>query len=396
MWFSWVHVLAGLAITINALSALSVVMRLTRLQKPRAERQAVASVILPITGPVPDLETVVRLLGAQTLPPRRLIVAVESTADPAYRRAHEVMGEAPFPVEVAVAGEATRQAQKCRNQQQALTRIDATDEAIVLMDGDIRPQRWWLSALVSPVADGTADIVTGHRWQQVARHRLGAHLVTAIDRGVTLLPRTGSGLTSVVWGGSMALSPQGAGKMNLTGALDRTLSDDLSIAEQATASGLRVLTRGALLVPSPGGLGLAAAWRFGVRQYRIGHIYRPWLWRLALVAVTLRLTAWIVVLSLAASGDALAAIAAAALAGFAMLKQYLVGEVARRLDMPDPASVRFVQLLLGPLQVLVDLFHASVVLAAASTRRITWGHVVYEIAGPDSVAVKERLPFPAS
>ncbi len=396
MWFSWVHMLAGLAIAINALSAVSVIVRLARLQKPRAERRVVTSVILPITGTVPELETVVALLGAQTLPPRRLIVAVESSADPAYRRAHEVMRQAPFPLEVAVAGEATHQAQKCRNQQHALARIDDMDEAIVLMDGDIRPQRWWLSALVTPMADDTADIVTGHRWQQVAQNRLGAHLVTAIDRGVTLLPRTGSGLTSVVWGGSMALSPQGADHMNLIGTLDRTLSDDLSIAEQAAASDLRVLTRGALLVPSPAALGLAAAWRFGVRQYRIGHIYRPWLWRLALLAVNLRLAAWVVVLFLAATGDTFAIMAAFALAGFAVLKQYLVGEVARRLDMPDPAPVRRVQLLLGLAQVLVDLFHASVVIAAASTRRITWGHVVYEISGPYSIAVKERLPFPAS
>lgn len=396
MWFSWFHVLAGLAVAINALSALSVVMRLMRLQKPRAERPAVTTVILPITGTAPDLETVVKLLGAQTLPPRRLIIAVESTTDPAYRRAREVGRDAPFPVEVAVAGEATHQAQKCRNQQHALARIDASDEAIVLMDGDIRPQRWWLSALVSPVADGTADIVTGHRWQQVAGDRLGAHLVTAIDRGVTLLPRTGLRVTSVVWGGSMALSPAGASHMDLAGTLDRTLSDDLSIAEQAAASGLRVLTRGALLVPSPAALGLAAAWRFGVRQYRIGHIYRPWLWRLALLAVNLRLAAWVVVLALAIAGDTLAALAAVALAVLAVLKQYLVGEVARRLDMPDPAPVRRIQLLLGLAQVLVDLFHASIVIAAASTRRITWGHVVYDVGGPYDIAVKERLPFPAS
>lgn len=395
MSVSWVHVLAVFALAINLLSLASVVLRHLRLQRPRAMRQAAATVILPLTGPSHGLEALVGALNAQTLLPRRLIISVEGLEDPAYRRAHDVSPLACFPVEVVVAGEAVHQAQKCRNQQAALALVDDGDEAIVLMDADILPQTWWLSALLTPLADGHSDLVTGHRWQQVGRHRLGAHLVTAIDRGLTLLPRIGVSLTSVVWGGSVGISRVAAGKMDLTGSLDRTLSDDLSLAERATAAGLRLLTRGALLIASPGALNVSEAWRFSVRQYRIGHIYRPWLWRLALFTVNVRLAAWIVVLfHLVTVGTF--AWAAAALAALAVLKQHLVGEIARRLGMPDPPGVRIVQLLLGLLQPLVDLFHAGVIIAAAWTRRVTWGHVVYEISGPYSIVVKERLPFPAS
>jgi hypothetical protein len=391
----WVHVIAALALAINVLSVATVVLRLGRLQKPRAVRQAAATLILPITGAARGLDGLIGALNGQTFLPRRLIISVESPDDPAFRRAHDVSSLACFPVEVVIAGEALHQAQKCRNQQAALARIDNGDETIVLMDADILPQPWWLSALVTPLVDGHSDLVTGQRWQQVARHRLGAHLVTAIDRALMLLPRFGAAHMSGLWGGSIGISRSAAVSMDLSGSLDRTLSDDLSLAERAAAADLRVLTRGALLVASPGALDIPGAWRFAVRQYKIVHIYRPWLWRLALLTINLRLAGWFVVLYhvLAAGTFAWAAVG---LAGLAMLKQYLVGDIARRLGMPDPGSVRFVQILLGLFQPLVDVFHWGVIVSAAWTRHVAWGHVVYDVSGPYSVAVKERLPFPAS
>jgi len=392
-WLAFLLALAGLFC--NLLSVASAVVRLAKLQKPRVRRTLTTTVILPITGAAEGLETVIAALEGQTLPPRRLIVSVESRDDPAYARANQSAGLAHLPVTIVVAGESRGQAQKCHNQQAALALIDADDEAIVLMDGDIVPQDWWLSALVSPLADGRWDLVTGHRWQRLAGPKLGAHLAAAIDRGVTLLPRFDWNWTTVVWGGSLGISVAAAKRMDLGNSLDGTLSDDLSLADRAAASGLRILTRGSLLVPSPTALDLPSAWRFGVRQYRIGHIYRPWLWRLAVVAVNLRLAGWVAAIwQVAATGEYIWMLAG--LVGLAVLKQYLVGEIGRRLDMPDPTEVRAGQLLLGLVQPLVDLFHSSIVFAAARTHRVRWGHVLYEVAGPNAITVKERLPFPAS
>ncbi len=391
----WLYLLVIAGISINALSLLSVVERLMRLKQPNARRKASATLILPITGVSPGLEQLVANLAAQSLRPRRLLIAVESSEDPAHRRALDIAASAAIPLEVVVAGQATHQAQKCRNQQAALARIDGRDDAIVLLDSDIRPHPDWLSNLVSPLVGGHYDIVTGHRWQSIDEHRLGAHLVTAIDRGVTLLPRLGSASGATVWGGSVAMSPASAAMMDLAGCLENTLSDDLTIADRAASAGLRLLTRGGLLVDSPTALDLAGAWRFTVRQYRIGHIYRPWLWLMGVLAVNLRLVAWIVAISLFLTGSGLGW-AVASLAGLAVAKQYLVAEMARRLDMPDPPSVRAVQLALGLLQPLVDMFHAGALIAAISTRYVKWGHLTYEIEGPYAVKVRERQPFSVS
>jgi cellulose synthase/poly-beta-1,6-N-acetylglucosamine synthase-like glycosyltransferase len=369
--------------------------RLWRVRAPRSRRNATATVILPLTGRAETLEELVAALGAQTLRPRRLVVAVESKDDPAYARILGVMDRAGFPVEIVVAGAAATQAQKCRNQQAALALVDDADEAIVLMDGDIAPGAGWLSALVSPLVDGTADLVTGHRWQMVAVPRLGAHLVASIDRAVTLMPRPGWGIASVVWGGSLAISRAAAEKMNLRKSLDGTLSDDLTLAERASAAGLRILTRGALLVPSPNRQGLASAWHFARRQYQIGRIYRPWLWRLAAVIIITRLAAWTALFASLATTSA-PAWALVAMAMLAAQKQIAVGRLGASLGLADPPRVHLAQIALGLAQPVADVFHASVILAAAAARRVTWGHVVYRVHGPYDIRVEERRPFPAS
>ncbi len=379
-------------IVVSLLSILSVLYRLVTLRKPQSHREVSATAILPLTGPSPRLHELFAALGMQTLLPRRLVVSVESEADPAFARASSLVSSAKFPVEIVVAGEAIHQGQKCRNQQAALQRIDPADEAIVLLDGDIIPPDWWLSALVSPLADDFSDVVTGLRWQRPATARLGAHLVAAIDRAIAVLPRLDG--ARIVWGGSVGISVSAARRMDLSGCLERTLSDDLTLGARAAEAGLRILTRGALLVPSPGDAGLVSAWRFARRQYQIGRIYRPGLWLLALVSIALRLLAWGAALWMLL-GEPSFALPVLLLAGLGVLKQALIGEVGRRVGLPDPAGVRAVQLLLGLLQPAVDLFHISVVLSAAWTSRVDWGHVNYDVEGPDAIRIRKRRPFTA-
>ena len=73
----WLYLLVLVGISINALSLVSVVERLTRLRQPNVHRRAAATLILPITGASPGLDQLVARLAAQSLPPRRLLIAVE-------------------------------------------------------------------------------------------------------------------------------------------------------------------------------------------------------------------------------------------------------------------------------------------------------------------------------
>jgi cellulose synthase/poly-beta-1,6-N-acetylglucosamine synthase-like glycosyltransferase len=383
-----VELLVALGVAINIASLAAGVRHLLRLKRPSSQQQGGVSLVLPLTGRSEGLERLVAALDAQTLRPRRLIVAVESEDDPAYARAASAVRQASFPVERVVAGLAETQAQKCRNLTAAVRRIESLDEAVVFMDGDIMPPQWWLSALVTPVLDGHSDVVTGYRWQMAEEGRLGAHLISLIDRSLTLLPRADLAFARVVWGGSLAVSRQALQRLDLETTLRHSISDDLSLADRAAEAGLRVLTRGALLVPSPNDQTLLYAWRFGRRQYFIARVYRPWLWLLALVTISGRLAAWSI--ALWSLPSLFGVVSTLALLLPAAAKLAVVDRIGVELELGEPFPARLRQFLLGLAQPVVDAFHLSLILGAAATRLVRWGHVVYEVTGPDEVRVAER------
>lgn len=386
-----------LVLAAMAISVLSVVAArgfLRRLDEPLQGVDCRATLILPLTGEAPQFEALVGALEAQSLPPRRLIVAVESERDPAWARATALAPRSRLPIEVVIAGEAGTCAQKNGNQIAALARVDGQDDVVVLLDADIVPQRAWLATLVGPLQEGAADITTGYRWPQIAQATLGAHLIAAIDRPIAVLPRV-PGWARMVWGGSVALSRGSLQALDAPRTLGRALSDDCMIGERAAAQGLRILTRRSLLVPTPLASGFVEAWRFGRRQYQILGLYRPQLHLLSLAAVSTRLAAWIIILAnLAGSMWALGA--AVVLLGLAIAAHEGRRQIAARLQLADPVPVRVTQTLLVLAQPLVDAVHWSMLVAGCWRRRVQWGHVTYDVAGPQAIRAVHRRPWPGS
>jgi hypothetical protein len=215
--------LVGGGLSVSMLALAATLIFALKLQKPRSQQRALATLILPITGHVANLERLLAAIDQQTLPARRLLIAVESEADPAFARAHAALRACPLPGEIVLAGRAQSTAQKCWNQLAALRRIDEHDEAVVLLDADILPQAWWLSALVSPLVDGVCDVVTGYRWAVLEEASLGGHLLAPIDRSIALLPR--APFSSAVWGGTLALSRRALEVLDLPAILGSTLAD---------------------------------------------------------------------------------------------------------------------------------------------------------------------------
>ena len=377
------------ALLVSLLSLTAAIVFWKFLGKPRSHLAARATLILPLTGTAENLERLLAALGAQTLAPRRLLIAVESEQDPAYRRALALSQNCNFPVEVVVAGLADACAQKCWNQIAALHRVDAQDEAVVLLDADIAPPPWWLSSVVTPLVDGSADIVTGYRWPLVERPALGVHLIAAIDRSIAVLPRFS--WARGAWGGTLGLSSGALLALELAKTIGRTLTDDCPINDRAASLRLRVLTRRVLLVPTHLRSCLGDAWRFGRRQYQIIRIYRPKLWSLAFAAITARVAAWIAILNGLPSTGALTA--AVALLAIALAGAFVQQMIARRLDCADPPSVRIVQLGLAIGKPIVDLVHWTMIVSAFRTGSVVWGHVTYKVRGPFAIQVAQRIPW---
>jgi len=384
-------ILVAGGLLVSVLAMVAAVYFLLKLERPHSQKDCRATLILPLTGGAPNLDGLVDAIARQTLPARRLLIAVENENDPAYARAKAMVATRPLEIEVVVAGEAKGCAQKCQNQIAALARLDAGDDAVVLLDADIVPQDWWLSALVSPLADDFCDVVTGYRWTIVAKPTFGAHLVAAIDRTMAVLPRIAAPL---VWGGTLALSRNALASLDLRHALAGTLSDDFTIGERAGTLGLRILTRRALLVPTPLAIGLAATWQFGRRQYQLVRLYRPSLFVLSLASITTRLLAWVVILATmtVSSWSSIAALAFVGLALGVFLAQQLI---AYRLDFPDDLDVALIQVLLAIAKPVVDLFHWSMIVAALGAK-VRWAHVTYDMRTKRAVVIADRTPWPSS
>ncbi|MBW6400644.1 glycosyltransferase [Roseomonas sp. HJA6] len=381
-------VLLGLAALLATLAWLAGVIWFLRFfRAPAIEVPGRVTLLLAVTGRTAGLPALFAALARQTLRPRRMLVAVESEADPALAQVRELQDLLPFPIDIVVAGLDDSRSQKATNMIAALARLDAEDDALVLLDADILPQDHWLSWLATPAMNGAADVVTGYRWHALDGAGPGRHVVAWLDRSLALGPRFLA--TGLVWGGSVAISRDALGRMDLPGALANTFSTDGAISRRARALGLRVLTRRAVLLPTPPEGGDREAIAFKTRQLQIVHVYVPslWVWLgLALHAEALALP--VALLGLAGDGLALGFLAAVSAVGLG--RAVLHDRVTRAVGIREGAVARGVQLVLGALAPVTAPAVVALFWTSARTRVIRWRHIEYEVLGPEEVRVLRR------
>lgn len=385
---AWVA--ATVAVFYSLWSVALAVLFAVRLRIPDERLSTRVALVLPATGMLPGLDDLFGALAKQSLPPSRMIVAVESRDDPAYARVAALAGHYPrLNIELVVAGLSPLRSQKCTNLLAALARLDADDAYVVLLDADIRPQPWWLAALVAPLASGRADLVNGYRWPVPIGLSLATALVAGIDRGIAVLPRLSQ--TRPIWGGSLAVNRNALAALDLPNTIGRTLTEDLPMGDRAAEVSLRVLTRRAIRPPSPLGGSISDLWRFGRRQYQLIRLYRPGLWSFAAFVVSTDLIARIVLLSnLIASGPALAAIILLASLGSIATEIRLA--IGRKLDCRDAIGCRLVQHLLVWTIFPVAVFHASVIGGGFVTSPVAWRHIRYVVDKTGRVIDVARRP----
>ncbi|MBR0673610.1 glycosyltransferase [Neoroseomonas soli] len=377
--------------TISLLATLAwlagVVWFLRFFRPPAVAAEGQVSLLLAVTGRTAGLPPLFAALARQTLRPRRMLVAVESAADPAHAQVRELEHLLPFPIEIVVAGVDDTRSQKATNMIAALARVDARDDALVLLDADILPQDTWLSWLATPALNGAADVVTGYRWHALDGAGPGRHVVAWLDRSLALGPRfLASGL---VWGGSVAISRDALARMDLADALGRTFSTDGAISRRARALGLRVLTRRAVLLPTPPEGGDREAIAFKKRQLQIVRVYVPslWVWLgLALHAEALALPLLLVALA----GSATAWWFLAGVMAVGALRALLHDRVTRAVGIREGMVARVAQGALGALAPITAPAVAALFWTSARTRIIRWRHVEYEVLGPEEVRVLRR------
>lgn len=362
---------------------------LRRLKLPAMATEGRVTCILPLTGQVPGLEALFGALSAQTLRPSRLIVTVESGEDPAVGRASACADLLPCPLEIVVAGPTERCGQKSMNLVAALARVSPDDEAVVTFDADIRPQRFWLAVLATPVLRKEADVVTGYRWPMPGGAGIAAALWTAFDRGFGMLPKPKE--VGFAWGGSIAMSPAAIQAMEVPRRIGRTLTEDIVIGKAAVECRLKLVNRRAVLLATPMDGTNQSVLAFARRQFQLMHIYTPYLWAQCFAATAIGALGWLGMIYWALSGawQALPVMAIGMAAG--ALRWRAHKRIAEALDIPaDPPASSRLQLVFAALPPVIEFFAVALFVAAIPTRFIRWRHLDYGVDGPNDIRILAR------
>ncbi|MFZ2869736.1 glycosyltransferase, partial [Zavarzinia sp.] len=335
------------------------------------------------------LERLMAALSAQSCRPRAVVFTVESVDDPAHGRIAALA--APLPVSVVVAGETVAGSQKCRNLAAALRLHGEDAPFIVLADADIEPPRDWLAHLLRPLARGAADIVTGYRWPVPGDAGLATILGTWADRAVAGLPKPNRGW--LTWGGSLALKRDVVRTLDLPALFEREISDDLALAGAARRAGLKIIFRGAVLVPTPFRHSLASLLGFGRRQYQMFLLYQPWLWAWAGLTLALNLFGSVSLWLLALRGG-WGLVAFGLGAGIVALADGQRRRLARRAGIASTGQ-RMAERASRLLPLVLPLVHGVNLLAfllSLDRRRVVWGHCTYRLRAGRVVAIERRAP----
>lgn len=424
----------GTQAVLSALQARKLRNRLQRHErKAYAEYRPPAAVIVPFKGAEPRLEDALDRLFTQDYPDYRLLLVVESEADPAYGPLQQAMARHPGRrAELIIAGEAgPRQGQKLHNQLAAIARLSGgeRDDASVVggvgagdgdaplpgagelpggvwvfADSDAVPGPTWLADMVGPLSQERTGVTTGYRWlvpEGEPRGTCWSRLASVMNASVACL-MNGRERLFTAWGGSMAMRADFARQHDLVGRLTGAITDDYPVTRMCREADRRVYFVSDALVATPVDFDRRAFLNFVYRQYLITRVYAPRLFLGALVVT------WLYVLGFAATWVRLGQAASQLAAGDAALMTWLrlafcmlllsvviVSDQLRASYRAAAVREAFDRSTVGQLQRTIRLdrwatplwmtLHALLVLRAAFGRTMRWRGIRYRLRGPQDV-----------
>jgi hypothetical protein len=225
--------------------------RLAR-RPPLATPPAAAEVVLCLRGADASLPAALAALAAQQyLGPWRLLLVVDSPADPAWELAAgaiaqlEASGEASWRAArmVALAEHPQKGSLKSAALRQAFDSLDPATAVVALVDADAVVAPGWLEALVAGCDQPGVGAVSGNRWYSPAQGS-GAGQVRAIWNAGALVLMT---MVGIPWGGSLAVRVPLIETSGWRDVLASSFCEDTALPAPLARSGWRYQFRPELL-----------------------------------------------------------------------------------------------------------------------------------------------------
>ena len=358
------------------------------------------ALVIPCKGVDPGFESNLECYLHQDYPSYRVIFAVATDTDPAYkplqarvRQFENGNGRREVQASLVVAGYSAERGEKVHN---LLCGLAAAAEAQVyaFADMDAHPARDWLRNLVAPLRDPGVTVSTGFRWY-LPGVGFASQLRAAWDTSIAML--MGDHDHNFAWGGSMAIRAEDFARLRVA---DRywagTVSDDYALTRAVREAGGRIRFEPRCLVPSREDSTFSEFFRWANRQIILTRVYAPHLWRMGLAAyvffcVTMLLG--LVVLLRPGVPAGWRGIVAGTLAAVQLLgvaKARLRSVAARELFPEDALRLRRYGARYWQLSPLVPWLMLMNFLVAGIARRIEWRGTCYELKSRDEAHVLRR------
>ncbi|HWW77905.1 MAG TPA: glycosyltransferase family 2 protein [Pyrinomonadaceae bacterium] len=366
------------------------------LRTPRELYLPFATVFVPCRGLDQGLRQNLAALFRQHYPAYELLFVSDRADDPALAVARalsrELEGETVARARFVAAGRAVASGQKVHNLLAALKEVGAESEVFVFVDTDARPRADWLRSLVAPLSEEALGATTGYRWFLPVGGGFASHLRSVWNASIA--SALGADVwRNFCWGGSTAVRRSTFEGLNVHVRWRGAASDDYVLTRTLQEAERAIRFVPACLTASLEDCTFGELVEFTTRQLKITRVYAPHLWRLVLVSNLLFVLVFFGGLALAAARASLGLSFAWPLTLVSVI--FLLGvwksffrlrAVALALEDRHERLRRGVwaHLLLWPLTAALFLYNA---LAAASSRRIVWRGIRYELKSPTETEI---------
>jgi ceramide glucosyltransferase len=357
------------------------------LQTPHSSYTPKVSIIAPCKGIDRALEDNLGALFRQDYPDYEIIFAIGSSDDAARQIIERLIAEHTHPSARLVIAEATAdRSEKVNNLLAALDCVSKDSEAFVFVDSDARTHTGWLRDLVSELEDCKVGAATGYRWYIPERGGFCSALLSAWNGSVATT--LGDHRRNFAWGGSTAILRETFDRIGVRDRWQRALSDDYALTRAVRQAGLLIKFVPRSLLPSREDARLGELLEFTTRQVTITRVYRPNVWWTGLISHLLfNLTFFgglaLILICATGGGDARLPVAMISII-------YLLGTIKGALRMSAASALLQAErneimrmwwmfCLLWPLVAVLFLYNF---IKSATTRRIKWRGVVYEMKSP--------------
>ncbi|HJZ69372.1 MAG TPA: glycosyltransferase [Blastocatellia bacterium] len=355
-----------------------------------------AALIIPCKGVDGALEENLRAFFSQDYPEYEVTFAIASSDDSARPAIQIVMSENPnITSRLVIAGHCEGRSEKVNNLLCALDYVTSDVRVLVFADSDGRVQPNWMRALVSPLNHAGVGATTGYRWYLPDSGGFWSAVLSAWNGSVATT--LGDHRRNFAWGGSTAIMKKTFEQAGIAARWQRAASDDYVLTRAVREAGLRISYVPRCLVVSKQNFSFPSLLEFTTRQIVITRVYDGGRWWRGFISHASFALTFFGGLGLAISG----ALAAKPMFPTLMLLAviYLLGSLKGALRLSSSQELLSAErdragrlwwmfLLLWPLVSLIFLYNFA---RSATTRRITWHGVCYELRSlAETVLIKSH------